>query len=217
MNAPKIHEPPRKKCSRRSRARHLRDAANRFFARNFRLRRLVRDAFVERAERGAVERAARIKRIDEHFVISHTEDAHQKMARKRNTLRTHRNASRDFAINERERNRNSNFSIEHVRQKTIFRIVVVALVAAKAERRVHVMRDRARCVRRVHAIDSRVLDRRRELVEFRKKLFDVERRVNVTRDQRCAERDVFCVERVFRRELLERRARVHRAHIVDRI
>src|SRR5262245_34222677 len=98
----------------------------------------------QRLERFFVEHAAVEERIDDDRITPEIRraplDAHQEMPRKTDAARRNADPLGDLAINERERDRDADAALEHVRKEAVLRVVIVGLVARETLPLVEVMR-----------------------------------------------------------------------------
>ncbi len=83
---------------------------------------------------GLIEAATPEERVDHNRPIAGTRvDSNEEMTGETHPASVHAGTPRDLAVDERERNRDAELTIEHVGKKTVLRIVIVLLVAPKPE------------------------------------------------------------------------------------
>jgi hypothetical protein len=83
---------------------------------------------------GAVEAATPEERVDDNRPIACARvDSNEEMTGEADPAGAHAGTPGELAIDERERNRDAELTIEHIGKKTVPRIVIVLLVAPKPE------------------------------------------------------------------------------------
>ena len=131
-------------------------------------------------------------------------DPHEKVAREANPASRNAYPSGDLAVDDGERDGNPEFARKHVGKEAVSRVIVVALVAAKAERFVDVLSEPQRLLEGALLLEAQTKERSRHLVEVGEERGGFEVGIRVLRDERCAERDIHLRVRLVR-ELLKGR------------